>query len=173
MQLPVANIVGTAPEKGGGWCRSCSTAFIRTTSARILDTEGVRDPHGPSLRHAGDGLLQDPGDGARVDVVLQYARGNRPARRPRLEHTRRRCWAEPMDLKDLYRDVIVDRQPPSARTSASSILSDVHADGHQSVVRRSADGVRQSRGRAHHRHEVRRQRLRDLGRVRFTAAPKP
>ena len=73
-----------------------------------------------------------------------------------------------MDLKDLYRDVIVDhnRNPRNFRAMPDA---DRHADGLQPAVRRHADGVREARRRPHQRRLVRRQRLRDLGRVGLAA----
>jgi len=43
----------------------------------ILDEDGIAIRTGHSLRHAGHGVLQTTGDGARLVRVLQYLRGNR------------------------------------------------------------------------------------------------
>src|SRR5690606_21287711 len=86
-------------------------------------------------RHAGDGVLQDSSHGARVDVVLQYSRGNRPAGGRARTHSQGAGLSPNrspivMDLKDLYRDVIVDhnRHP---RNFGKLQPADVHADGHK------------------------------------------
>src|SRR5690606_3021333 len=75
---------------------------------------------------AGDGVLRNSRDGARVVRVLQHVRGGRPAgRRPRTHTTSARL----MDLKDLYRDVIVDHNR-NPRNFGRLEPADVHADGH-------------------------------------------
>ena len=78
--VPGLRIVGTAPHKAAVVSFTLDGIHPHDIGT-ILDTEGVADPHRPSLRHAGDGLLQDPGDGARLVVVLQHVRGDRSTRR--------------------------------------------------------------------------------------------
>src|SRR4030095_6926609 len=84
------------------------------------------------LRDAGNGLLRSAGDGARVAVLLQYVRGDRPAggcARALAQSPRLMPGSEVMDLKDLYRDVIVDhnRRP---RNFGRLDPVDAHADGY-------------------------------------------
>ena len=110
-----------------------------------------RRAHRAPLRHAGDGLLRRAGDGARVLRLLQHARTKSTGSSLALD-TRAR-GARLMDLKDLYRDVILDHNR-SPRNFGKLDRPDAHAEGFNPAVRRPAhlyvalDGERIARHRA-------------------------
>ncbi len=92
----------------------------------ILDHRGRGHAHRAPLRHAGDGVLRHAGDGARFLRLLQHRSGRRTADRARCQGAR---GVQLMDLKDLYRHVILDHNR-SPRNFGRLEPADAAADGH-------------------------------------------
>ena len=152
--FPVCAIIGTAPHKAA--VVSFTMAGIHPHDiGTILDTEGVAVRTGhhcampvmdffevPATARASLRFYNTVEEIDRLVAALEQG-----ARGPRLNA---------MDLKDLYRDVIVDhnRQPAELRPARAGRRARRRP---QSAVRRPADGLRESRRRAHPRGEVRRQ----------------
>ena len=139
--------------------RSPRRASTRTTSARC-STRGRRGAHRPPLRHAGDGILRRAGDRARLVRVLQHARAR--STRCVAALARAREMFALMDLKDLYRDVIVDHNR-SPRNFGRLDRRDPSCRRRQS--RCAATGCTldvEARRRRDPRPALRGQRLRDL-----------
>ena len=143
-RVPGLRIIGTAPHKAAVVSFTVDGIHPHDLGT-ILDHEGVAIRTGHHCAMPVMEFFEVPATARASFVVLQHARGDRPAGRGAAARARD---ARLMDLKDLYRDVIVDhnRNPRNFRAMPDA---DRTRRRLQSAVRRPADAVRQARRRPH------------------------
>jgi len=118
LQLVPMTIVGTFRAEGGRRLLHRRRRATRTTSDTIPSLEGVAIPHGPPLRHAGHGILRRARPARGLVPLLQHTRRGRLASVSALRVALGDYARLDANLRNLYRDVIIDHKPQTAELPA-------------------------------------------------------
>ena len=154
------------PATRPAWCPLPSPGVHPHDLGTILDEDGIAIRTGHHCAMPVMEFFQAAGNRARLVRLLQHLRGNRQTCRRRRARAQDVCLRspKPMELNDLYRDVILDhnRRP---RNFGALGTGRRQRRGIQSHVRRSTHGA-PAIGRWHdQRHPVRGSGLRDFDRL--------